>query len=117
MDKGYKFLTFNVRGLGCAPKRSSVFRIIKQQKANVVALQETYLEVKHRDIIERSWGHVIHFSAGSSHSKGIITLFSKEIKWENIKLKECTERFIISEIMMNNNIILIVNVYAPCEHS
>ena len=69
-----KFLSPNVRGLRNKEKRRSIFSYLKNQKANVYLLQETFSNSKDEKIWAAEWGGQIFYLHGSNHSKGVCVL-------------------------------------------
>ncbi len=109
-----KLVSLNVRGLRNAKKRRSLFYLFKRHKYDVVCLQETYLDKNDMYLIDREWGPNYHFSEGTHNSKGLLTLFSKELDCKETTLQKATERFIVSKINVEDNIIIFINIYSPC---
>ena len=109
-----KLVSLNVRGLRNAKKRRSLFYLFKRDKYDVVCLQETYLDKNDMYLIDREWGPNYHFSEGTHNSKGLLTLFSKELDCKETTLQKATERFIVSKINVEDNIITFINIYSPC---
>ena len=56
-----KFLSLNVRGLRNREKRRSIFSYLKNQKASVYLLQETFSNDKGEKIWLAEWGGQIFF--------------------------------------------------------
>ena len=56
-----KILSLNVQGLRNNYKLKSVLRTLKQEKVDIVLLQETYLMEKDLPMIEKLWDGPIHF--------------------------------------------------------
>ena len=50
--KSMKIITFNRSGLRNTKKRNYVFKILKKEKADIIALQETYLLGKEKPMID-----------------------------------------------------------------
>ena len=110
MENMLKFCTWNVRGLKNDKKRKSILRILKNEKFDIIALQETYLNSEDIKMLEKEWGStLIHYSPGTKNSKGIITLFNKTFQEEDIHLLEIGDRFVTSLITFQNTKITIIN--------
>ena len=71
------FLSLNVRGLKNILKRKALFIFCKEQKANVIFLQETHSITSEEKFWKQQWGDEIFFSHGTSHSAGVMILFHK----------------------------------------
>ena len=107
--------SWNVRGLRNNKRRNAFFKIVKEEKLDIVAIQETYLDDSHFAALENKWNGTIHLQQGSAHKGGLITLFSKKFDANNIQLLCQKERFIISKCNIDNESFIICNVYAPCD--
>lgn len=118
METNYiKCMTFNVRGLKRKLKRKTIFKQIKREKVNIAAIQETHLEDSDMNMVEKEMGGIIHYSNGTSRSKGLITYFDKSVDEECITLLAKTERMLVSVVKVENEYIYIINVYAPCKEN
>ena len=70
-----KVISLNVRGIRDQAKRRSIFSFfLKDQKASIYFLQETFSELKDETIWQNEWGGKMYFSHGSRHSKGTCIL-------------------------------------------
>ena len=115
MGETIKLTTWNVQGLNNTNKRQTVLRILKKRKINIIALQECYISDKNISLIINEWQGAVHYTSSTGRSKGLITLFSPDIKPETILLTVKKERYIISEIIVGSQKLAIINIYAPCE--
>ena len=109
-------MIFNVRGMRNKRKRLSLFKTLRQEKVDIIALQETYLTGIDCISVEREWGGKVVLAPGSNKSKGLIFLFSR-------KMADC---FKIETVYFDSRILLIYlvghdedrillgNIYAPC---
>ena len=86
---------------------------MKENKIDIVMLQETHLVESDRFYLEKIWNGAIHMSGESTQSKGLLTLFSKSIATGNIKKIFSDDRKIISSITSDQKNFLIVNIYGP----
>ena len=105
----------NVNGLADNTKRVAVFNKLKRKGQAIFLLQETHST----SLMERNWkrdwgGGDIVFSHGTSNSRGVAILFSEEYTGKIVK-KYCDGdgRFIILDILLDNTIYTIANLYAP----
>ena len=109
-----KICSFNASGLRVKEKLNTLLDYFKQINADVTFLQETHLVQDDRDYINKVWGDGYHLYGNSKNSKGLITLFNKKIKTENIKLIASSDRYIISYINIGGGKkLILVNIYAP----
>ena len=118
---GFKCLkvgTFNARGFKNLHKQNALFDIFKKENLDIIAIQESHkfdaLEIKKLSL---KWGGPIHFSSGSTNSKGLITLLNPKLKDLTFNKIFTSDRTVISTLTLENEIIYIVNVYSPCEIS
>jgi len=113
------FLTFNSIGLRNKKKRLAVFKTLKEEKVDVIALQETYLLEIDSLTIDREWGGKIFIAQGTNRSKGLMFLFSKSIEeLYNIEVLFSSDRLILIKISGDTESgILVANVYAPCKNN
>ena len=70
----FDVLSLNLRELRDQIKRRSIFSKLKNQKANIYFLQETYSERADEKIWRNEWGGELFFSHGTTHSKGVCIL-------------------------------------------
>ena len=90
---------------------------LKNQKANVYLLQETFSNSKDEKIWAAEWGGQIFYSHGSNHSKGVCVLIKSNspLHVEIVEL-DVNGRFIILCLKTPGEINLnVVNVYAPTD--
>ena len=111
-----KIKTLNVRGLRKKKKRRALFHAFKKNKFDIICLQETYLMKEDYNIIDREWGGKFHLVEGTNRSKGLLTLFSKQLQNTCLSLVKVNERFIISQLASNELNLTIFNV-VPCSNA
>ena len=112
-DRKISVLSLNVQGLRNPKKRHALFRQFKLGGYDVVALQETYLLEKDKELIKKEWRGCFHLSEGTTHSKGLLTLFNNSFDVNNVNEVFITDRIIISLINLNGEQLFINNVYSP----
>ena len=66
----------NVRGIRVQIKRRSIFSYLRDHKANIYFLQETYSERADENIRKKNWASELLFSHGTTHSKGVCILIN-----------------------------------------
>ena len=113
-----KLLSLNVRGLRNREKRRSIFSYLKNQKAGVYLLQETFSNHNDEKIWSAEWGGQIFFSHGSDHSKGVCVLIKPNcvLSAEALEI-DLNGRFIILRLKTGENALYVINVYAPTDKS
>lgn len=110
-----KVASLNVQGLRNPKKRNTLFRQFKKNKLDIIALQETYLLIEDKHLIEKAWDGPFHITEGTKHSKGLLTLFNNSFKEEDIAYTFVNDRLIFSAINFDDNPLVIGNIYGPCE--
>lgn len=77
-------------------------------------LQETYLSNRDKGQIEKEWGGKIYLTEGTSHSKGLLILISKNLSDLDFQIVYESDRILGIQCNMNGEKLVIFNVYAPC---
>ena len=108
-------VSLNSNGLRDYSKRVRLNEWIKQQKADIIYLQETHFTA---DIIVNvnqqfsDWN--VYHSFGSSYSCGCSILISNSIQFKSIKhISHQNGRYIILNSIINDNTFTFLNIYAP----
>ena len=111
-----KLLSLNVRGLRNREKRRSIFSYLKNQKASVYLLQETFSNHNDEKIWSAEWGGQNFFSHGYDHSKGVCVLIKPNcvLSAEALEL-DSNGRFIILRLKTGENALYVIYVYAPTD--
>ena len=111
-----KLASLNCRGLDNNKKRTDVFDWIKSKKIDICALQETHSQASNNNIWEHEWGYKCFFSNNNSQSRGVAFLFNNSFEFTINKEEVDTEgRYIILDITISSNRLILVNVYGPNE--
>ena len=108
-------ISLNVNGIRDREKRNSMFKWLKEQKADISFIQETH-SINDNDITlwSKEWDGEIIASNGSNFSKGVAILFKPKLKLDtNVLYKDSDGRMIIIEVKCEEKILLLVNVYCP----
>ena len=116
MDKTttIKLNSFNARGLGDGRKRRCIFQWLRQYHKGIIFLQETHSTEASEKLWEKEWGGHIEFSHGTCGSRGVAIMFPKGLDiLINDKIKDCSGRFILLNVMFEEQHITLVNLYAP----
>ena len=108
--------SFNCRGLRKKQKREGVFKWLKSNHMGISMLQETHSTTKDEEIWEREWEGKIYFSHWDFNARGVAILIPNEIensfKFEN-GIKDKDGRFLLLSCLVENNHLILVNVYCP----
>ena len=109
-----KCLSLNVRGLNKTVKRRLVFRWLHKQKQQFIFVQECHCTNLCTSPWRNEWGGNVFFSHGTNHSKGVMSLInpSLECKIERV-ISDKNGRFIILKLLLDQQYIALVNIYAP----
>ena len=107
--------SMNVRGLKDRNKRVQVFSWLKNRNANIFFLQETHSTSDTENAWKEDWGNSnMFFSHGTSNSRGVCVLFKTACNFDIKQIFQDGEgRFIILDIILNNQKITLINVYGP----
>ena len=109
-----KGISLNVRGIRDQVKRRSIFSYLKDQKANIYFLQETYSELEDENFWQNEWGGKIYLSHGSRHSRGTCILIHPSINY-NVHYSFCNNsgRIVLITLIINGLKVSFCNIYAP----
>ena len=106
-------LSLNVRGIRDQIKRRSIFSFLKDFKANIYFLQETYSDLKDEIIWKNEWEGEIFFSHGTNHSKGVCILINPAI---HCQVDYCysneSGRIVLITITFGSKKLSLCNIYA-----
>ena len=95
-------------------KRRAIFRQMHIRKASIAFLQETYSKAAQENIWKTEWGGKIYFNHGSNHSKGVAILFDPRLPVIVRKeIKSDDGRILILETDVDNERVVLVNIYTP----
>ena len=109
-----KICSFNVRGLTDSKKRRDIFNHLHGKKYDICFLQETHSIQTNESIWMTEWGYKTFHSSFKSNSRGVCTLFNNTFEHEiHDEIKDPEGRYHILDITIQNNRVLLVNVYGP----
>lgn len=111
MDKT-RIISINTRGLRNRFKRNAMFTLFKQQRFDIICLQETHVTEKEVALWEKQWGGQLFYSSGSQLSKGEIILISKHFKGK-VTQEQSRSRVLIISCETENLAFTVANIYAP----
>ena len=66
-----KIISANCQGLHDFKKRKDVLHFYRQQKCNILCLQDTHFTQDMESDIRNEWGYDVYFNSYSSNSRGI----------------------------------------------
>ena len=106
-------LSLNVRGIREQTKRRSIFSYLKDQKANIYFLQETYSEPADEILWKNEWGGELFFSHGTNHSKGVCILINPSVNYQfDYSYANTSDRIILITITLGSQKVSFCNIYA-----
>jgi exonuclease III len=87
---------------------------LKNKKADIIFLQETYSTSEVENIWKTQWKGKVFYSHGTTHSRGTMILISGDLEFELMNIYTDTNgRYIFLEAMVQGCRLLLVNIYAP----
>ena len=105
---------FNVRRVTDQIKRRSVFSFLKDQKAYIYFLQETYSEPTDEKVWKKEWDGEAFFSPGTKHSKGVCILINPTAQIQvNYSYSDNSGRIVLITISLSGHKLTLCNIYAP----
>ena len=105
----FNVLSLNVRGIRDLHKRKSIFTWVRNQKADIIFLQETYSTPDFFQSWKFQWPGDMYFSHGSNHSKGVLLLIRETLQFELKSVrKDSHGRFIIVEALVQDSPVLLM---------
>lgn len=85
----------------------------KSKKCQILFLQETHLSQQEAKLL-RDWVGQISFSTYNTKSRGVVTLFHKNLNFIiSRNIADAYGRYVITIGTLNNNQMAFVNVYVP----
>ena len=105
----------NVRGLRDNRKRERIYKRLKS-KGGIIFLQETHSTELDCETWDKMWDGDIFFSHGENRSKGVMIMIRKSLNFiVKDEMKDNDGRIIIVRGMLNDQNIVLCNLYAPNE--
>ena len=118
LDVNFKMISLNVKGLNNSVKRQKILNWLSRRSPDIVFLQQTFCTKKVENVWKREWKGDVYYSHGTNHSKGVMVMIKEKVDYE---VKECiidiNERFIILDVLINNQAFVLANVYAPSSNA
>ena len=119
-----KICTLNVLGLNNIQKVEMLFFLLVSKKIDIICLQETFLEKDKNEEVAEKWRKISNGLAffgptDIPRSQGVAILLGEEMSLNPNRNFEILipRRAISLEILLKDQYIRIINVYAPCEHA
>ena len=106
-----------MRGLRNPNKRRATFEHLKNQKALIICLQETFPKQEDKAVWSKDWGGRIILSHGTEHSKGVCMLLNPSSNLQiNTIESDPSGRYIILKVTMEGKDYFLINVCAPTDY-
>ena len=114
IDSTLRLISLNVRGISNFKKRWMIYTWCKKKNTDIIFLQETHSTKEVENQRRNEWDAEIIMSHGTSNSRGVAVLIKKGLEViVHSKIMDPQGRFIILKIEFNDNLCLLINVYAP----
>ena len=114
MSEKLNICSLNCQGLGQKEKRERLNLWCKNQKCNILFIQESHFIEKHENVINNEIKGKLYHSFGNSQSRGVTILIKDNIKYKTInETRDNDGRIILINIELDGNIFTLLNVYAP----
>lgn len=111
---GYKFVSWNVRGLGHVMKRAKVFAYLKSLSADIMFLQETHIKHTTKGKLKVSWVDQQYEANFTTKARGVAILIRKNVPFiKSSTINDPNGRFLVVTGTLNSVPITLVNLYAP----
>uniref|UniRef100_A0A3B4A6U0 exodeoxyribonuclease III n=1 Tax=Periophthalmus magnuspinnatus TaxID=409849 RepID=A0A3B4A6U0_9GOBI len=109
-----RFISWNIKGLGSAVKRSKVFSHLRCLKPDIVFLQETHMRTNNQVRLRCPWVANVFHSSFNSKARGVAILIGKSIPFILTKtISDRDGRYLIVSGTIFHTPVLLINVYAP----
>ena len=106
--------SLNCQGLGQKEKRERLFAWVRNQKCNVLFSQETHFVKENLNTVKNEFAGDGYHSFGNSNSRGVSIFIKKEVKHSIIdQFEDKDGRMILINVEIDDNILTLVNLYAP----
>ena len=104
----------NVRGIREQSKRQRIFKYLKEKSFEIALLQETHSTEREENFWQTQYGGKIYYSHGTSNSKGVAILLSRQTKAKLISIrKDNAGRWILIKVDYEGEELNVLNIYAP----
>ena len=111
-----KICSLNVRGIRGSHKRKKLIQWMRQNKFDIICLQETFLTAEILHTLQREWsGQMYHSLSDSIHSKGVSIFFKPHLDVTHMSTYKDMDgrRLLVNFKLGPESIFTVVTVYAP----
>lgn len=115
MGSNIKIVTLNVNGLNNPIKRKRVLSTIRKENVQVLFLQETKLNDEEHDKFKKmGYRNTFYSSNEPNNKRGVAILIPNSVQFECQKeIKDKNGRYILIKGKLRNELITMINIYAP----
>ena len=100
--------------MGTIEKRLDVFSYLKEKKCGIYCLQDTHTTKASERIFRSQWNNECLFSSGTSNSRGVAILFSKNLDFKiHNNIADTEGNYIICDLSVEDNRFTLINLYGP----
>lgn len=109
-----KVISWNVRGLNTAVKRSLVFKFLQKHQPQICILQETHLQGTKTICLNKTWVGLHYHSTFSTYARGVSILVHKTVPFRLLEVKTDKEgRYVILYANIYDKNVVLVGLYIP----
>ena len=114
-DTNIKIITLNCRGLAAREKRADLFAKLKEERNDILLLQDTHWDNKLLLKVKEEWGYKLVCSTFTTQARGTAILFNNSFEFTIGEVKKDPEgNYTLAEINLSNNISVIIgSIYGP----
>ena len=106
-------ISLNANGLHCEIRRQKALMWGRQQKADILLLQETHSVEKEENDWRNDWQGEVYMSHGESNSRGVAISIDPKLPYDLLNtFADPNGRYIIIEITVNERKLTICSSYA-----
>ena len=114
LENNIRVLSANCQGLRNLEKRTDVLSYFKEQKANILCLQDTHLTENDKTIVGDLWGGDTFISEGKTNARGVAILLSNNFEYEVLEQnKDKNGNYLNLVLKINSLIINLITLYGP----
>ena len=109
-----RILSANCQGLSSIEKRLDVLNYLKDKKSDIYCLQDTHTTKASERFFRSQWNNECIFSSGTSNSRGVAILFSKNLGFKiHNHISDPEGNYIICDMSVEDNKFTLINLYGP----
>lgn len=114
INSSFRFISWNVRGVGNATKANKIMTHLQQLKGDVFFLQETHLRNKEIMRLKRNWIGNMYHSKFNAKARGTAILIRNNVLFEQHNIVADPDgRFILVSGNLQGSLVTLASVYGP----